>query len=103
MFFFISLLILPVLALQLPDASHLTPRQVTSDPCCSSCGVINQVLIDCPTNTTDIFCGCDQWVATAPQCEACIWNVGFNTTFAVNPGPILEVFWAWCQCQKVCR
>ena len=82
-------------------ATNLIRR--TSDPCCKSCGTIAQVLADCPVATTDIFCGCDQWVATAPDCEACIYNVAFNTTFALNPGPALEMFWAFCQCQKACR
>jgi len=81
---------------------HFLSRRA-SDPCCKSCGPIAQVLGDCPTATTDIFCGCDQWVAAAPGCEACIFNVGFNTTFAMNPGPALELFWSWCQCQKPCR
>lgn len=84
------------------NPAQLLPR-ATSDPCCKSCGTIAKVLADCPTATTDIFCGCDQWVATAPACEACIFNVAFNTTFAMNPGPALELFWAWCQCQKPCR
>jgi hypothetical protein len=84
------------------NPSHLLPRQA-SDPCCKSCGPIAQVLAACPTTTTDIFCGCDQWVAAAPGCEACIFNVAFNTTFAMTPGPALELFWSWCQCQKPCR
>lgn len=94
----------------LPDFPHLyekrNPAQLVpraSDPCCKSCGTIAKVLAECPTATTDIFCGCDQWVATAPACEACIFNVGFNTSFAMNPGPALELFWSWCQCQKPCR
>src|SRR5205814_1886164 len=62
-----------------------------------------QVLNDCPLATTDIFCGCDDWVRTAPTCQTCIFNVFFNTTFAQNPGPLLEVFWAFCQCQHKCR
>jgi hypothetical protein len=80
----------------------ILPR-ATSDPCCKSCGPIGQVLAECPIDDPDIFCGCDQWVATAPTCEACIFNVAFNTTFAVNPGPSLELFWAWCRCKDTCR
>lgn len=30
-------------------------------------------------------------------------TVGFNTSFASNPGPSLELFWAWCQCQRPCH
>ena len=29
-------------------------------------------------------------------------NVNFNTSFA-KTGPLLETFWAFCQCQKYCR
>jgi hypothetical protein len=82
--------------------SQLLPR-AASDPCCKSCAPIAKVEADCPLATTDIFCGCDEWVAAAPTCEACIANVAFNTTFAVQPGPLLEVFWAFCQCKKECR
>jgi len=101
---FISLLLVPVFgfALNLPDASRLTPRTTPSDPCCKSCSGINHVLNECATSP-DIFCGCAEWVATAPACEACIYDVGFNTSFAVNPGPALELFWAWCPCQGPCR
>jgi hypothetical protein len=110
-------LILPLLLISIASASslpafprlyekrnpaQLVPRQ-TSDPCCKSCGPIAKVLADCQTTNTDIFCGCDQWVAAAPGCEACIFNVAFNTSFALNPGPALELFWSWCQCQKACR
>ena len=91
----------------LPDyLKRYEPRIVerqASDPCCKSCAVIAQVGAECPVATSDIFCGCDQWVKAAPGCEACIFNVGFNTSFAVNPGPSLELFWAWCQCQSVCH
>jgi hypothetical protein len=80
----------------------LVPR-ATSDPCCKSCGPIAKVLADCPPDDPDIFCGCDQWVAAAPGCEACIFDVAFNTTFAMNPGPALELFWAWCRCKNSCR
>jgi hypothetical protein len=86
----------------LPKRADLLPRQAPSDPCCKSCGTIATVLAECPTGS-DIFCGCDQWVATAQVCEACIFNVNFNTSFAQNPGPALELFWAWCQCQKPCH
>ena len=100
----ISLLVLPIFgfALNLPDASNLMPRATTSDPCCQSCNGISHVLAECATST-DIFCGCDEWVATAPICQACIFNVNFNTSFTVTPGPALELFWAWCPCQDVCR
>lgn len=94
------------LASALPDyLKRFEPRTVerrASDPCCKSCAVIAQVEAECPA-TADILCGCDQWVKAAPGCEACIYNVGFNTTFATNPGPSLELFWAWCQCPSVCH
>lgn len=81
---------------------HLTPR-ATSDPCCKSCGPIGEVLADCPLTTTDVFCGCDKWVKAAPTCQACIINSRGNTSYAVNPGPVLEIFWALCRCQTACR
>lgn len=84
------------------DDAHLFSREV-SDPCCKSCGPIGQVLSECPVAQSDIFCGCDEWVAAAPGCQACIANVAFNTSFAKIPGPLLEIFWAFCQCQKPCR
>src|SRR5579859_6580684 len=74
-----------------------------SDPCCKSCATIKKVAEECPIATTDIFCGCDDWVKTAPNCQACIFDVGFQTSFAANPGPTLELFWSFCQCQKKCR
>ena len=83
------------------DGSQVLPRQAT-DPCCKSCGGIQKALDECPAGS-DIFCGCDQWVAAAPTCEACIFDVNFNTTYAANPGPALELFWAWCQCKWECR
>ena len=87
----------------LPKRSVLDSRQTNpSDPCCKSCGAVVASQVGCGP-TSDIFCGCDGWVASAPACEACIYNVGFNTTYAVNPGPSLELFWAWCQCQKPCH
>lgn len=86
----------------IPKRPELVARQV-SDPCCSSCAGIQQNFIDCPPATSDIFCGCDGWVAAAPACEACIFDASFNTSFALNPGPALELFWAWCQCQIPCR
>lgn len=86
----------------IPKRPELVARQV-SDPCCSSCAGIQQNFIDCPPATSDIFCGCDGWVAAAPACEACIFDASFNTSFALNPGPALELFWAWCQCQVPCR
>ena len=81
---------------------HLVPR-ATSDSCCKSCGPIGQALVECPLNTTDIFCVCDQWVKSAPTCQTCISNVNFNTSYAATPGPLLEIFWAFCQCQTCCR
>jgi hypothetical protein len=85
------------------EDAHLISRTAPSDPCCKSCGPIGKALLDCPRNTTDIFCVCDPWVKTAPTCQTCISNVNFNTSFAVNPGPTLEIFWAACQCQDQCR
>lgn len=87
---------------------HLPKRDIilergASDPCCKSCATIGKVLAECPVQTTDIFCGCDDWVRTAPTCQTCIENVAFNTSFAVNPGPTLETFWTLCQCQSKCR
>ena len=103
----LSLSVALVSAHNFPDVSkrhemHLATRGV-SDPCCKSCGPIGDVLVACPLNSTDIFCGCDQWVANAPICEACIVNALFNTSFALNPGPSLEIFWAFCQCGDKCR
>jgi hypothetical protein len=80
---------------------HLVPRQA-ADPCCKSCGPIAQVLEECAATPDDVYCGCDQWVAAAPGCEACIANSNYNSSFVVNPGPFLEFFWAWCRCQKPC-
>jgi len=107
--FSIILCLLSFIALSaaLPDyLKRFEPRLVerqASDPCCKSCSVIAQVEAECPVATTDILCGCDQWVKAAPGCEACIFNAGFNTTFASDPGPALELFWAWCQCPSVCH
>ena len=84
-----------------PNIHGIFPRQATSDPCCKSCGPIAKVLADCPI--TQIFCGCDQWVAAAPACQACVIDSHFNSSFATNPGPLLEFFWTWCQCQTECR
>jgi len=30
-------------------------------------------------------------------------NVNFNTSYAATPGPLIEIFWAFCQCQWCCR
>src|SRR5271170_3105192 len=87
----------------LPKRSNLLSPRQAADPCCKSCGPIDQVLAECPTATTDVYCGCDMWVAAAPACEACIADVGFNSSYVVNPGPFLEWFWAFCRCQKPCR
>src|SRR5271167_4020122 len=86
----------------LPKRDIIAQRS-TSDPCCKSCAPIGNVLKECPLATTDIFCGCDQWVKSAPTCQTCIVNALYNTSFAVNPGPTLEIFWTFCQCQSQCR
>jgi hypothetical protein len=85
------------------EDAHLIRRAAPSDPCCKSCGPIGKALVDCPRNTTDIFCVCEPWVKTAPTCQACISNVNFNTSFAINPGPAIEIFWAMCQCKDKCK
>ena len=106
--YLLSLALIPAVLAGFPDnlpqrRSRFLPRQeTTSDPCCKSCATIAAVEAECPADA-DIFCGCDQWVATAQECDACIFNVGFNTTFASDPGPALELFWAWCQCQESCH
>jgi len=79
----------------------ILPRQA-GDNCCASCSKISQSIDECPTGS-DILCGCDLWVAGAPSCEACLYDVGFNSSYATNPGPSLELFWAWCQCPKECH
>lgn len=88
--------------INLPKRDILVER-TASDACCKSCAPIGKALTDCPITTSDIFCRCDPWVKSAPTCETCIVNALFNTTFAVNPGPTLEIFWAFCQCQGKCR
>jgi hypothetical protein len=80
----------------------LLPR-AASDPCCKSCGPIAKVLSDCAATPNDVYCGCDQWVAAAPACEACIADSNYNSSFVVNPGPFLEFFWTWCQCKGECK
>lgn len=88
--------------LDLPRRDLIVER-AASDPCCKSCAPIQQNGVDCPVATSDIFCGCDSWVRAAPTCQTCIVNALYNTSFAVNPGPALEFFWTWCQCQQKCR
>ena len=78
---------------------HLVQRAV-SDPCCKSCGPIMQIFNKCPLATADIFCGCNVWVRAGPPCQACIYIA--NTTYA-PVSPLLEDFWAFCQCQKECK
>jgi len=85
-----------------PSLSSMKLARRDSDPCCKSCALISQSLAECPADA-DIFCGCDIWVEGAPTCEACIYDVGFNTSFATNPGPTLELFWAWCRCPTQCH
>jgi hypothetical protein len=78
--------------------------RATSDPCCKSCGPIAEIISECPLETSDVFCDCERgWVKAAPTCQTCIANVNFNTSFAAAPGPLLETFWALCQCQWHCR
>ena len=88
--------------IDLPKRDLLVSRGA-SDPCCQSCATVGKVLDDCPLDTTDIYCGCDDRVRTAPTCQTCIVNAGYNTSFALNPGPALEIFYSFCQCQKPCR
>ena len=85
-----------------PSLEEMKLARRASDPCCKSCSLISQSLAECPADA-DVFCGCDIWVQGAPTCEACIFDVAFNTTFAMNPGPALELFWAWCRCPNACH
>jgi len=104
--FLVNALLSWSLGLEFPKRDEYHPELIargTSDPCCKSCGPIAKVLGECPLATSDIFCGCKQWVCSAPTCQACISNVNFNTSFAQVPGPLLEIFWAMCQCQDECR
>jgi hypothetical protein len=88
-----------------PDGKGFRSGQLVrrdSDPCCKSCALIAQNIAECPVATSDVFCGCDIWVKGAPSCEACLFDVGFNSTFATYEG-FLEFFWVWCRCPYACR
>jgi hypothetical protein len=75
-----------------------------SDPCCNSCSLLGKVESECATSP-DVFCGCGQWVAGAPSCQACVVNAEFQSAFSADEGTLLgiEWFWALCQCSNQCR
>ena len=72
----------------------------TPDSCTHACGSIRDAVTRCG-NTTDITCGCNEWIQNTNSCSACTLVHG-DSRFSSNT-ILNEVIRGYCLCAKDCE
>jgi hypothetical protein len=94
------MLVLTILGFLCSAASALSPLQNpdSSDPqCTTACAGPVNVSTTCVTSA-DSFCGCSDFVSTAPGCSDCLVSKNITLLGFINP-PYLAFIVAVCKCQ----